>query len=418
MNTREPIYYYATYITPRKIYFLLLVFLFIGLSATSCRKGGPEAAPAGKADAAPVEAKTAIVVKTSMPETYTAMGAVAPRGKSALSSKVMGRIIEINVREGDIVSAGRRLIVIDSSDIETQVRQAESGVLQSRQGLAEIEDAIGAAEAGVDSANANAVLARNTYERYLDLKNKKSVSQQEFDQAQAQMRMSEAAVRQAQKQRDSLKQKRAQALSMISQAGDGLSRAKIMRGYATIAAPFDGVIVQRNAEPGQLAYPGTPLITIEYNTGYRLEAPIDESRLVNVRLQDNVNVEIPSLGDETFIGRVVEVGRSIDPQSHAFLAKIALRDDPRLRSGMFGRAKFVVGKSDKIMIPSKAVIRNGSLDGVYVVDSTGAARLRVVKLAEAQPGGLVEVLSGVGAGDRIVTSNAANLFDGRKIKGY
>jgi multidrug efflux pump subunit AcrA (membrane-fusion protein) len=83
---------------------------------------------------------------------------------------------------------------------------------------------------------------------------------------------------------------------------------------------------------------------------------------------------------------------------------------------MFGRAKFTVGTVKKLMIPATAILRKGSLDGVFVLDPNGTARFRAVKTGEAGPNGSVEVLAGLNPGDSIVTSEVDKLYDGQKVR--
>ena len=118
----------------------------------------------------------------------------------------------------------------------------------------------------------NLDLAQTTFKRIQDLAEKKSVSSQEFDEASARLKAAQAAYQMA-------VSRRAQVQSRIEQAVAGQRSARIMRDYAQIAAPFAGVVTARSVEPGALASPGVPLLTIEREGSYRLEASVEESRL-------------------------------------------------------------------------------------------------------------------------------------------
>ena len=114
-----------------------------------------------------------------------------------------------------------------------------------------------------------------------DLADKKSISSQEFDEASARLKAAQAAYEMA-------VSRRAQVQSRIEQAVAGQRSARIMRDYTQIAAPFAGVVTARSVEPGTLASPGVPLLTIEREGSYRLEASVEESRLGTVHAGQNV----------------------------------------------------------------------------------------------------------------------------------
>ncbi len=117
-----------------------------------------------------------------------------------------------------------------------------------------------------------------------------------------------------------------------------------MRDYTRIAAPFAGVVTARSVEPGNLAAPGAPLLTIEREGAYRLEASVDESRLPFVKAGQAVDVALEAL-DRRLTARVSEIVPAVDAASRAYIVKIDLPALPNLRSGMFGRAWFPDGRA-------------------------------------------------------------------------
>ena len=175
-------------------------------------------------------------------------------------------------------------------------------------------------------------LARVTHKRFEDLLAKASVSQQESDESQARFKSAGAAL-------DMAVSKRRQAVARRSQAEAELDAARVALGYATLSAPFAGLVTERRADPGSVATPGAPLLTVEREGNLRLETSIDESRLGLVRIGEQVEVEIGGL-NRTVRGRVAETVPSIDAATRSFTAKIDLPSVPGLRAGMFGRAAF------------------------------------------------------------------------------
>jgi len=369
------------------------IFIFSSLVLlAACRE---EPKPAAAAPQAPVAVRVAAVALEERPEVYEATGTVRARTAATLSSKVMGYVQEVHVRVGDRVREGQPLVTLDARDLETGVRRADAA-------RAEIESAIPEAESGMAAAKAQLELAQATYKRIDELARKKSVSNQELDEASARLKAAQAA-------NDMARARRAQLDAKMAQVGEERQAAAIMRGYAQINAPFAGVVTARSVEPGNLAAPGAPLLTLEREGAYRLEAAVEESKLPAVRAGQSVDVALEAL-DRTIPARVSEVVPAVDASSRAYTVKIDLPALAQVRSGMFGRALFPLGKRQVLAVPAGAVVERGQLQAVYVVEE-GAAHTRLVTL-----GAKGEVLSGLAAGEKVVVPVPASLNDGAKVE--
>jgi RND family efflux transporter MFP subunit len=348
---------------------------------------------------APVPVKVVTVMAEPWPEEYEAMGTVRARTAAVLSSKVMGYVRQVHASIGDHVGAGQLLVVLDAADLEANYRRADAGREEARSAIPEAEN-------GVAAARANLELAGVTFKRMSDLFASKSISNQEYDEAAARLKAAEAAYAMAES-------KRAQLTSKIAQADQERSAAEIQRGYAQLRAPFAGMVTAKSVEPGNLATPGAPLLTIEREGAYRLEVPVEESRLAIIRSGSKVTVTIDAL-DRTIEAKIGEVVPLVDAASRAYLVKIDLPEMPQLRSGTFGRARFVVGTRPVLSVPASTVMERGQVQSVYVVEN-GAARLRLVtvgrKIADR-----AEVLSGLSASERVISPIPVALADGAKVE--
>jgi multidrug efflux pump subunit AcrA (membrane-fusion protein) len=377
--------------------FFLLFLVAILLTTTSCSSHQARAA------AAVAEQKIAAVrietlVDSEIADIYQASGSVRARYSAAIAAKIAATILEVRAQTGDRVRAGQTLIVLDRRDLE-------ANLLRSEAARAEAESAIDETESAITAARANCELARVTHKRFQELLANVSVSQQEFDESQARLRGAEAAFEMAASKRREIVARRREAEAEITAARVALS-------YATLTAPFAALVTERKADPGSLATPGGPLLTIEREGNPRLEASIDESRLGLVRIGESVAVEIDGL-NKSFTGRVAEIVPSVDAATRSFTVKIDLPPLPVLRSGMFGRAGFAIGKRAALLVPESAVIDRGQIRGVYVVEGD-TARLRFVTLGEAREGHC-EMLSGLTAGERIILTPPPLLADGGRV---
>ena len=372
---------------------LAILILMIG----GCSQHETRVAAAGAEQrVATVQVET--VADSEIADMYQASGSVRARYSAAVAAKITATILEVRVQTGDHVQAGQTLIVLDRRDLEANLRRSEAA-------RAEAEAVIDETEGAITSARANFELARVTHKRFQDLLANASVSQQEFDESQARLRSTEATLEMAASKRRQIGARRSQAEAEIT-------AARVALDYATLTAPFAALVTERKADPGSLATPGAPLLTLEREGNPRLEASIDESRLGLVRVGESVAVDIDGL-NRTVAGRVAEVVPSIDADTRSFTVKIDLPALPGLRSGMFGRAGFAAGKRGALLVPQAAVLERGQIRSVYVVEGD-TARLRFVTLGEERDHQR-EVFSGLTAGERIIVMPAPLLADGARV---
>jgi RND family efflux transporter MFP subunit len=186
-----------------------------------------------------------------------------------------------------------------------------------------------------------------------------------------------------------------------------------MRDYAKLAAPFSGVVITRTVEPGNLATPGLPLLTIEQDGLYRLEASVDESKLATVRVGQAVEAVVEAT-DRKLNARVSEIVPSVDAASRTYMVKVDLPAAPGLRTGMFGRAIFPLGMQRVVAVPLAALTERGQLQSVFVVED-GVAHTRLVTTGR-HASAVAEILSGLSAGEKVVLPVPAGLQDGARVE--
>ncbi len=374
------------------------ILLLTAALLTGCGSSHQPARPA--AETGPAVAVQALTVASEdIPSVYEAVGTVRARTAAVISAKVMSYVREVKVAAGDRVRQGQLLVELDARDLEAAYRQADAGLGEARSAQPEVASAVNAARAQLE-------LAQVTFRRMKDLFDQKSISNQEFDEASARLKVAQASHEMAQA-------RRAQLTSKIAQAEAARRAAEVMRGYAQITAPFDGVVTEKAAEPGTLAAPGAPLVTLERQGEYRLEAAVEESRLAAIRTGQSAEVVLDAL-DRSLNGRVSEIVPAVDAAARAFTVKIDLPALPQLRSGLFGRARFQLGQRQALAVPAAAVIERGQLFSVLVMEE-GRARNRLVTVGQ-RLGERLEVLSGLQAGDRVIHPAPAGLADGARVE--
>ncbi|MBI3015490.1 MAG: efflux RND transporter periplasmic adaptor subunit [Candidatus Tectomicrobia bacterium] len=390
--------------------FLLAVLI---LTLFGCRKEEPR--PPEPQVSTALQARVETVAKTSVPDAFWAVGTVKARTTAEVSSRILGTVKELWAREGAIVSAGEVLAVIDDRDLAAQVRRAEAALDEARRGIDEVDQSLREAAAALSGTEANRQYAAATLSRYSQLFQEKSVSPHEYEGVQAKARAAEAQVEQARARILSLEARKKQVEARIAQAQAETGAARVALGYATVVAPFRGQILEKKAEVGDMAAPGRPLIVMEETGHHRLEAGVGETEIATVRRGQAVAVQIDALGEKNLSGRVAEIVPAADPASRTFTVKIDLPPLPSLRSGLYGTASFPRERKEAVLIPAGALVTRGQLQGVFVVDGQNTARLRLVKTG-ATYDGRIEILSGLAAGERILTSEVSRAADGGRVQ--
>jgi len=340
-----------------------------------------------------------IELKT-VPDELEAPGTVIAAATAQVAARTMGTVMRVAVKEGDTVRRGQLLAQLDERELSARRNAAQAGSQVAKAG-------IGQAQKAVAAAQANADVLQKTYDRYVYLKDQKSVSPQEFDEvsakqqaAQAQLEQAQAALQQAQAGRE--------------QAQAEATAADSVAGYARIVAPFDGRVVRRMVDPGSLVSPGMPLFVVEDASRYQLQVTLPTEALSFVKKGSAARVQLDAVPDKSLEGKVAEMEAGADPGSHTLNARIDLPHGAKAQSGVFGRAYFARGDKQTVIIPLDATVARGQLRGIYAVDANGLVHWRVVTLGQPL-NGLVEVLSGLAPGDSIVLNPDAQELDGKKV---
>jgi RND family efflux transporter MFP subunit len=375
----------------------LLIPIPLAISLLSCGEAPKEHRAFSPAPA--VNVSTVAAATETWPSMYETTGTVRAHTSAIISARLVGYVREVQVQVGDRVREGQMLVTLDARDLDIGSRRAEAARDGVRTSLPETDSAVAAAKANLD-------LAQTTFGRIQDLFQKKSISNQEFDEASARLKAAQAA-------HDMAQARRAQLNSKLAQADQEVRSSEVARGYADVRAPFAGIVVAKAVEPGSLALPGSPLLTMEREGSYRLEALVEESRLAAIRVGQPVAVTLDGF-DRTLEAHVAEIVPTVDAASRAYTVKIDLPALSSLRSGAFGRATFQLGTRSLLGIPARAVTERGQLQSVLVADN-GNARTRLITTGQKAKD-RVEVLSGLSVGDKVIDPVPRGLADGARVE--
>ncbi len=380
---------------------LMIAIVSITLLLTACGNSiEPGNTPPGAGQT--IQAPVAEAQISQEPFLYEAVATINARTASTISAKLMGTVQKVHVQEGDPVKKGDLLVTLDARTVTAQLQQAQAGLREARR-------AATSAKSSRDVASAAADLAVATYKRYQELLKENSVSQQEFDEMQSRSRQAQAALAQAEAMVEASR-------SRVQQAEAAVQQATLAKKDAQVTAPYDGQVVEKMIDEGDLASPGVPLLTIEQEGLFCADLVLPERHIQSVKVGMPVKVKVPALDDLETTGEVGRIIPAADAQSRSFQIKVGMPEDLTFKSGMFARVFIPIGGTGILLVPETAVVHEGQLTGVYVVDKDKTARFRLVRTGKSY-GDRLEIISGLKDGQMYITKLPATLKDGMTVEG-
>ena len=412
------------------------------------------------------EVEVAVVVRSSPMALATASGTAAngylvARRRAALSADTPGRIVQMNVEEGTVVKQGDVVARLYAEEDEAVLRRAEAELLAAGTAVASAGARVGAAQrrleearglaassaALLDEMQAGLDLARLEEERSANLFESGNDTRERLDRAAAERRQSEARVvaAQAAVANNELAAQSAEADVTVAeaeraQAEAGLSALSAARDLAQatldktfVRAPFDGIIVLKDAEVGEVVSPNAQgaqsrgsVATMVDPTSLEVQVELPETTLSSARIGERAEIFLDAFPDQRFGGTVLRIWPTANRQKATVEVRVGLDEiDPRMRPEMGARVVFsskelqaaeqpADGGQEALLVPEEAVVSIGGEDGVFVVERD-VVRFQALTLG-GTTGRRVEATSGIKEGERVVLDPPARLADGDRVR--
>jgi len=329
-----------------------------------------------------------------------ASGYVVAQRKAAVSSKATGRLVSLHVEEGDKVEKGQVIAVLDNEDVRASRARAEANVHLAR--------------SRVEHAKAELVDATLSYNRNKELASRGFVAKAVFDASEARYKMAKAEVA-AQ-----------EAALRASQAT--LAEADVLLEYSYIRAPFDAVVLTKNADVGDMVTPlaaaanaKAAVVTIADMDSLMVEVDVAESNLEQVKPEQPCEIRLDALPQTRFQGMVHMIVPTADRTKASVMVKVAFRKkSPQVLPEMSAKVAFLSRELTEderepfSAIPSSATIEHNGKLKVYVIEEDRAV-MKTVRTGRRY-NDVVEVLEGVQAGERLILPPFDRVREGVKVK--
>lgn len=297
------------------------------------------------------------VRRIRVPVDEWAVGSIRAVHETTIGSKLLARVMEVDLRAGQQVHAGEVLVRLDDADLKAKLEQAE------------------AAAASAEAAYAQ---AENDEKRYAELLKKNAVSRQDYEKMATALKSARADLRRAR---------------------EIVNEVKATLDWATIRAPMDGTIIDKKVDAGDMVSPGQTLLTLFDPKRMQLIAGVRESLAHRLKIGEEVGVQIEGIAKQCS-GTISEIVPQAQAASRAFDVKVTGPCPEGIYSGMFARLQIPLGEEELLAIPRQAIRRVGQLELVYVLEHKRPVR-RAVRSGRVV-GDDVEVLSGLREGERVI----------------
>ena len=340
---------------------------FLSLSAILCAVAiqlgcgkDSQSKPKDKSDVAAIPVEVSLVGTGDIAAYFSGTATLEAEGDASVVAKVGGVVKQILVEEGSYVKAGQVLAKLDDEKLAVQLAQAE--------------------------ANLNKL--ENDFRRHEELFNKKLVSAEVYQRAKFEYESQKAA----------------------------FEMTKLDHDYASIRAPISGVVAQRMIKVGNMVLANTPTFRITDFDPLLAVLHVPEREMSKLRVGQPASLTVDAINGTDFTGRIARVSPVVDPTTGTIKVTVEVRDPSRqLKAGMFGRVNIVHDvHTNTLLVPKGAVIAEDAESAVFVVQDSVAYR-KLVKTGYVN-GANIEVLEGLKAGEKIVTTGQGSLKDSSKVE--
>ncbi len=331
-------------------------------------------------------------------------GTLEARVQVTVSPKISGRILNVLVDQGDIVTAGDALVGLDDSELKQQVAIAQAQLDTAKSSIDRLN-------ADKTRADAIAIQARRDHRQVQNLFAKDAATSDEADRATETLSIAQAGI-----SRSTAALAEGQSELVAAQKTIEYHQARL--ADTQIIAPFDGLIIRRHRETGDIVVPGSAILSLISTDELWISAWVDETEMSHVHVDQPTRVVFRSDAEHPYPGTVARLGREADRETREFIVDVRILDLPE-NWAVGQRAEVYIESARKesaTLLPANLLEMRGNEQGVFI-EINGQAQWRSVTLG-LRNAAMVEVTEGLNAQDIVIktTLPSASLRDGRRVK--
>ena len=364
--------------------------LTIGAAAALLASCAPQKTPVP-------QVSTTTVQETSVSETVQIPGVLAPNKTANVFSSIPGNAGTVAAQVGDQVKTGQLLIKLDTRRLNAQLAAAEAGVRS-------VEDRAAQAKLGIETAKANLDLAKKSYDRIKALYDNKATSQSQFDDVQNKYQLAKNGYQNA------LSQYQLLSGSSLAEAKAQANLVQVQINDGTIVSPIDGVVTNRDVNPGEVVNMGVPLMTVADTSTLKLQGTVSQNAVSAIKLGQEAKVLVDGMPDTAFKGTVTQIGPVAASTGQYFPVVVTIKNPGTLLAGMTATASLNVSGSGTLVVPSSAIREINGTDYVFVLSGNTVEQRKV--MVGLRNNTVAQVAGELKVGDRIATSNLDVLRNG------
>jgi len=399
-----------------KILSISLLTLILLLNLTGCTK---EQAVVKENQ---ISVKTSKIEAKSLINQTKLAGTIYANQEVMISTKIPGKIKNINVKVGDTVEANQVLFELENKDLRAQVQQAEQNLKAAQANLANIKNGARPQEIeqinqAVEQAKIQLDIAQTNFDRMQELYRAEAISKQQYDQALAQLQLAEAAYKSALEKQSLVVEGASEDTIRAAEAQVGLAQANLAMAEAKLAdtiitSPISGRIGSINIDAGEFVMQGNPVIQLIDDQKMIIKLDVSEKIISNLQLKDQVEVDIPAITANKLTGEISKINLVADPKSKLYPIEVTIaNNEGKIKSGMSANVLFNLEKKENIIaIPIDATFEEYGEYFVYKVVDGKAVKTKVT--IGINDGKFLEITSGLNLNDLLIISGQDQVHNG------
>lgn len=343
-----------------------------------------------------IAVKTAVAESRGLETTLNITGVLISAQTVNVVSKLSGQVTSLDADTGSAVKAGETLITLETKMLDAQLEQAQ----------ASLQAAQAAQQAALDKAALDKIgldAAQKAYNRTKELFDSAAASQSQLDDATSNLDLKK---KQYEISTGSALQ---QAQASVNVAQASINNIKVQMENATITSPINGIVTNRNINPGEIASPGTPLLTLADTATLKLKGTVSQEIVPLIQTGEEINVTVDIYPNKAFKGKIESIGPMAVSTGAYFPIEIGIPNSGDIKPGLSARTSLNLTSPDGIVVPAAAVVQNNGQSYVYVINDNQAIKQTVLTGLKNDKD--IQVLQGLEAGQKVAVTNVNNLFD-------